>query len=720
MYRCAGNAAPASAQVDVPRAQEYFKEAQALCERDGGRLWGVSVCGPMVIYDRRTQTIATSQPAPEGARPAMLGLANAPVQWGGATWGAYVWDYFIGREPRRRNELFLHELFHGVQGKLGLVASFLASEHLDLVDGRYWLRLEWRALARALKASGDERNSAVGDALAFLEARRKLYPGSAENERGQEITEGLAAYTATVLVADSPSDAIASALDLLTTGETGESFVRTFAYTSGPAYGLLLDAASPDWRRRLRNTDDLGTLLMTALAVQPATDAPAAAVRYDGAELRASEEQREQQRQARIAELRQRFVVGPVLIIRGGGSGTSDSRGAVVIPGAGTVFFGSYTARVAAGTLEAEKGVLLASDGGSRRVPAPTRRDEATMSGDGWIFKSSPGWVVREGPRRGDYEVVRRPELIQFEGQLDRLRGQLAIPGMSAIVMRHDTIVWEGSLGLADVASQRRVTPVTQFHLASLTKTFASTIVLQLVEQGLVNLDDPVDKYGITLPSPGIIRVRHLMSHTSEGVPGEHYRYNGDRFALLDQVIQRATGESFGTRVMARIITPLALDHTAPNPLNAGAEMATGYGIDSHRNPVPVRYPTLFSSAAGLVSTARDVARYSAALDQGQFLSAATRTLAYTPSRGAGNTVLPYGLGWFISTVRGHTLVWHYGYWTGNSSLIIKEPSRGLTFVVLTNSDQLSARFKLGSGDLMSSTVAQAFVNIFVTGPLAR
>ena len=70
--------------------------------------------------------------------------------------------------------------------------------------------------------------------------------------------------------------------------------------------------------------------------------------------------------------------------------------------------------------------------------------------------------------------------------------------------------------------------------------------------------------------------------------------------------------------------------------------------------------------------------------------------------------------------MRGHTLVWHYGYWTGNSSLIIKEPSRGLTFVVLTNSDQLSAPFRLGAGDLMSSTVAQAFVDAFVTGPAGR
>jgi CubicO group peptidase (beta-lactamase class C family) len=223
------------------------------------------------------------------------------------------------------------------------------------------------------------------------------------------------------------------------------------------------------------------------------------------------------------------------------------------------------------------------------------------------------------------------------------------------------------------------------------------------------------------------------LSHTSEGVPGDRFRYNGDRFALLDQVIQRATGESFATLVMGRIVVPLALDRTAPNPLSVVAfaalgcdaatyiaAMATGYGIDTRKRPVAVAYPASFSSAAGLVSTARDVARYSTALDAGQLLGAATRTLAYTPARGADNRTLPYGLGWFISTVDGHTLVWHYGYWTGNSSLIIKEPSRGLTFVALTNSDQLSARFNLGSGDLMSSTVAQAFVQAFVTGRLGK
>jgi hypothetical protein len=407
-YVVIGYPPPAAAQVDEQRAQEYFKEARALCERDGGRLWGVSVCAPMVIADRRTQTLATSQPAPEGARPRVLGLVNAPIEWGGATWGAYMWDDVVNKTPRDRKELFLHELFHGVQPRLGLMAPVLATEHLDAADGRYWLRLEWRALARALRESGEPRNLAVRDALAFRQARRMLYPASVEDERAQEITEGLAAYTGTVLAAQSAADAIVGALELLANAEAAESFVRTFAYVSGPAYGLLLDASSPGWTRRVRGTDDLATLVMRAPAVQPATDATASAVRYGGAEIRASEQQREQERQERLAELRRRFVDGPVLRIPGGGSGMSDSRGAVVIPGVGTVYFGPFRASGVWGTLEAEKGVLVASDGGSRRLAAPARPDGGAIAGDGWTFKAAPGWVVREGARRGDYEVVRQ------------------------------------------------------------------------------------------------------------------------------------------------------------------------------------------------------------------------------------------------------------------------------------------------------------------------
>lgn len=288
-----GHAPPAAAQVDQRRAQEYFREVLSLCERDGGRLWGVPLCGPMVIGDMRTQTFATSQPAPEGMRPRLVGLVNAPIQWGDTTWGAYVWDFIANETPRRRREMMLHELFHGLQPRLGLMVPAPASEHLDTPDGRYWMRLEWRALGRALRESGGQRDTAVGDALAFRKARRTLYPANVEGERAAEVAEGLAGYTGTVVAAQSATDAIDSAIDQLAAAELQESFVRTFAYASGPAYGLLLDLASPGWTRRVRSTDDLATLLMNARSWQPAADVTASAARYGGVELRAAEQQRE-------------------------------------------------------------------------------------------------------------------------------------------------------------------------------------------------------------------------------------------------------------------------------------------------------------------------------------------------------------------------------------------------------------------------------------------
>ena len=399
-------APPAAAQVDQQRAQEFFKEAQALCERDGGRLWGVSLCGPMVMADRRTQTIATNQPAPDGTRPPILGLVNAPVEWGGARWTAFMWDFVLGQTPRGRRELFLHELFHRVQPQLGLIVEAQANEHVDAADARYWLRLEWRALARALRAPGEQREAAVRDALAFRQARHMLYAGSAESERAVEITEGLAHYTGVALGAPSREDAIVSAVDLASV-DTVESFVRSFPTTSGTLYGLLLDATAPGWTRRVRSTDDFGELLMRALGVQPAADAAASAARYGGDEIRAFEQQRQERRKERIAELRRRFVDGPVLQIPAAGGAASDSRGAVVIPDVGTVWFGGYRASGNWGTLDAEKGVLVASDGKWRRVPAPQRRDSVTFYGDGWTFKAAPGWLIREGARQGDYEVVR-------------------------------------------------------------------------------------------------------------------------------------------------------------------------------------------------------------------------------------------------------------------------------------------------------------------------
>ena len=403
-----GHPPPAVAQVDQQRAQAYFKEAQALCERDGGRLWGVSLCGPMVIADAATGTIATSQPAPAGDRPREIGFVNAPVQWGGTTWSAYVWQMIPTDDQAERGRLFMHELFHCIQPRLGLTTAGPGeNSHLDSLEGRYWMRLEWRALARALGASGAARTSAIADALAFRAARHQRFPGAAAREHTVDINEGIATYTQFVTGSENAQDAIRNAVVGLAAAESGTSFVRTFAYASGAGYGLLLDALTPGWHRKITAASDFGQLLSAAAGVTAAPDAVAAAARYDGAQVRAAEEQRDREQQAIIAELRRRYVDGPVLIVPRAGSGSINNMGATVIPGAGTVFR-AMANKGAWGSFDAQGGALVSADEETISLPAPVVVDATTLKGDGWTATVGPGWTVQPGPRAGSFRVVRQ------------------------------------------------------------------------------------------------------------------------------------------------------------------------------------------------------------------------------------------------------------------------------------------------------------------------
>jgi CubicO group peptidase (beta-lactamase class C family) len=313
--------------------------------------------------------------------------------------------------------------------------------------------------------------------------------------------------------------------------------------------------------------------------------------------------------------------------------------------------------------------------------------------------------------------------LADFRDDLDRLRVRGHVESISAVIVKDQAIVWSEALGAATI------TDTTVFHLASLTKPFASTVILQLVDEGKVSLDDPVSKYGIVLASPGTVLVRHLMSHTSEGVPGTRYAYNGNRFSLLDSVVQRATGKSFAAAVQERIVAPLGLTHTAPTPQSAAfaesgldrstyqANVAPGYTWTNGAF-VPTAYQTGFSTAAGLTASARDYAAFTMAMDRDAFLDPSTKALAWTPAIGPGGEVFPYGLGWFATDYKGVRIIWHYGYWTASSTLVMKVPSHDLTFVLLANTDGLSAPYPLAAGTLDASPWARAFLETFVIAGL--
>jgi hypothetical protein len=178
--------------IDTALASQYFQEAQALCNRDNGRLWGVSLCGPMLFVDRKTRTVVANQADKEGILrksgnvfvgqlPAKVNIANTATEWAGVKWTMVIFP--LPEDKIRRANLMAHELWHRVQNDIGFPGSGAANNHLDTRDGRVWLQLEWRALAAALTNRGKQRRQAIADALLFRAYRRTIFPNAATEER---------------------------------------------------------------------------------------------------------------------------------------------------------------------------------------------------------------------------------------------------------------------------------------------------------------------------------------------------------------------------------------------------------------------------------------------------------------------------------------------------------------------------------------------------------
>lgn len=324
------------------------------------------------------------------------------------------------------------------------------------------------------------------------------------------------------------------------------------------------------------------------------------------------------------------------------------------------------------------------------------------------------------------YTVVGAPahSLAEFESVLERVRTDLKIPGFSAAITKNRKIVWARGFGYSNKERSITATPETVYHLASLTKPFAATIIMQLIEENKLTLESPVSDFGIDFGTQGVIRVKHLLSHTSEGVPGTYYHYNGNRYSYLDLVISGSSGLSFCELLNEKILLPLNLKLTAPNPLSPNnclqniyilEKLAQGY---TSNGQFPISNPFYFGSSAGLLSTVIDMLKFSIALDNDLLLRAESKELMFTPATSNSGSELPYGLGWFIDNNENVKILWHYGYWNATSTLILKIPERELAFVIMANTDRLSSASQgLGSDENVNrSVVAQEFLNAFVYG----
>ena len=326
-----------------------------------------------------------------------------------------------------------------------------------------------------------------------------------------------------------------------------------------------------------------------------------------------------------------------------------------------------------------------------------------------------------------------------LESYLESLRQQAGIPGMSAAIVRDGTIIWEKGFGFQDVSARIRATPDTPYLVGDLSETLAATLLLYCVEIHVLSLDEPISTRGLTQPEPEAT-LRGLLAHAAPAGAKEPFAYSPERYANLTALMESCAPQPYRKSVAHRILEHLAMmdsvpgtdladpAFTLPDGLFDPAEIeryrhtlsriAVPYKVDSRKRAERTELPALPMTAAnGLVSTVRDLARLDAAFNgvdgQDPPLLPETLDVAWTPAIGRGGAVLPTGLGWFVQSYNGERLVWHFGYVpNAYSSLMLKIPDRGLTFILLANSDGLSAPYHLPAGDVTRSLFATVFLKL--------
>jgi len=413
-------------QIDTSRALTGLRDAATACDLDGGAMWGKSLCGPIALADRSTRLVIANDTAtgtrflPYGGAyvtvlPSSQFVANTAFKWGGRSWTMVALPLPADRYDRVR--LLMHEVMHREQEALGLRAPDALNNHLDFRDGRTWFRLELRALSAALTAPDGAALGRIRDALLFRTVRHALYPGADSLEASLEIQEGLPEYTGTFLAMRVTGESSARvARDLADFATTRSTLVRSFAYGTGPAFGLLLDRVAPGWRTRVRAQRDLVALLRDAVSFrQPPNVARAGRERasdYGWEDIDRSEAARDSLRAPVIRGYQERFVAGRTITLTQSKDSLSwgfDPNSLIAFDLTNAVYpFGSFSAPW--GSLNvSEHGVLVRNDLSVIRIGLdqqdfdPSARE---LTGRGWTLTLKPGWELKPDPAKSRSFIV--------------------------------------------------------------------------------------------------------------------------------------------------------------------------------------------------------------------------------------------------------------------------------------------------------------------------
>jgi CubicO group peptidase (beta-lactamase class C family) len=338
--------------------------------------------------------------------------------------------------------------------------------------------------------------------------------------------------------------------------------------------------------------------------------------------------------------------------------------------------------------------------------------------------------------------AVRAPQTDQrYVQQLQPLLEQFVqwqeIPGLAIGIVENKQLVYAHAFGLKHLGRPAdSLTTRSLFHMASITKPFVGTAIMQLVERGIVDLDAPVVMY---LPYFRLaddrynqITVRQMATHTSgmpdvedyewdkpqydDGAleryvrsltnqkllfaPGERVQYSNMAYEVLGDVVAKGSGESFDDYVQRHILAPLKMTDSTLLLKQANPALLTwGHELDEQGVPVPSRvvpYNRMHSPSSNLHSNVSDMARWAIAhLNRGELeghriLQASTHDMMWKPVHqlgGGQESRTTVGISWWIGAYRGTRMIAHEGGDTGYRTDLVVLPDKGIAVVWMENGD---------------------------------
>ena len=321
-----------STSNQMEKAAPCFESMKKVSDSDNGKLWGKTLYGPTIFADVQTRNLVANQQNKEntleqkgnlffGQLPEDIIIANTKFNYCGEDWTCVIWD--ANRDLLTSIQILIHESWHRIQDEIGLPACGSSNQHLDETEGELLLKLELTILKNMLQDDSKDLAEGLQDAMTVRKYRQTLFPNGNENQF--ECHEGMAEYTAfKLLPLDNDNEKVRKGLvaAAITKGMSNSGFGNSFAYLTGPAYGLLLDELVPNWRKSICAGKTLPDVISTIVPIPDSVgneEIVAIKARYNATEYLNKERTRLEARDKEDAVLRARFDDSKWLVIPNNG-----------------------------------------------------------------------------------------------------------------------------------------------------------------------------------------------------------------------------------------------------------------------------------------------------------------------------------------------------------------------------------------------------------------